>query len=92
MDNIELDPQVIKVLAERFKISSELAKNLYICYLLSGSCDEGIAGTYSSLQDNPDPKISLKLVMDIFYALDDLYRIVAEDDEKLRKWWKTGEM
>jgi len=92
MSKPKLDTKVINILAERFNISPEQAKNLYIAYFLSGSCDEGIIGAYHSLNEDPNSKISLQLIMQVFYSLDDLYRIVEEDNEKLRKWWKTGKM
>ncbi|MBI5778240.1 MAG: hypothetical protein HZA49_02130 [Planctomycetes bacterium] len=81
----DTEKEIIKVLAKRFKLTLEQARNLVIAYRLSGSCDEGIMGTAQATG------ISLKIVMDVFYSLDDLRDIIKEDED-MKKWWKTGDM
>ena len=77
--------KVIEILAKRFKLPLEQARDLVIAYRLSGSCDEGIMGMAQATG------ISLKIVMDVFYSLDDLAALVKEEND-IKKWWKTGEM
>lgn len=59
--------KIIKVLAKRFILTTEQAKNLYYAYLLSGSCDEGVevvAEMYG---------LSKAVIKQVFESLDDLY-------------------
>ena len=81
----EGEKKVIEVLAKRFILTFEKAKDLYIAYRLAGSGDEGVACVAKMYELSPE------VVRQVFYSLDDLYQL-AKEDEDLKKWWKTGEM
>jgi hypothetical protein len=81
----ESEDKIIAVLAKRFILTFEIAKDLYIAYRLTGSCDEGVETVAKMYELSPE------VVRAVFYSLDDLYQM-AKEDEDLKKWWKTGEM
>ncbi|MEW6026117.1 MAG: hypothetical protein AB1599_02315 [Planctomycetota bacterium] len=81
----EDERKIVEILAKRFNLTLEQARDLVIAYRLSGSCDEGIMGTVYALD------IKLETVQQVFYALDDLRDIIKEEED-MKKWWKTGEM
>lgn len=81
----DTDNEIIEILAKRFILTFEQARDLYIAYRLTGSCDEGVQTVAKMYELSPE------VVRQVFYSLDDLYQIIKEDAD-LKKWWKTGEM
>ena len=81
----EGEHRVIEVLAKRFILTFEVAKDLYIAYRLTGSCDEGVECVAKMYELSPE------VVRQVFYSLDDLRDIIKEEED-MKKWWKTGEM
>jgi hypothetical protein len=64
---MKIDNEIIEILAKRFILTSEQAKDIYIAYSLTGSCDEGVK-TVSELYG-----VGKEVVRRVFEALDDLY-------------------
>jgi len=83
--NKNTENEIIGILAKRFVLTFEQAKDLYITHRLTGSCDEGVETVATMYELSPE------VVRAVFYSLDDLYQI-AKEDEDIKKWWKTGEM
>ncbi len=81
----EGEDKVITILAKRFILSFEKAKDLYIAYRLAGSGDEGVECVAKMYELSPE------VVRQVFYSLDDLRDIIKEEED-MKKWWKTGEM
>jgi len=79
---------VNEILAERFILTLEQAKDLHILYRLCGSADEGIEAASQAPEASG---ISKEVIRQVFYSLDDLYQLEKEYRE-MWKWWKTGEM